>query len=59
MAEYFGCEASDVFNAKEQAEGYLAGVKAAEMLHNAIQTDHGDRSRAFREALLEGLREAL
>lgn len=59
MAEYFGCDASDVFDAKEQAEGYLAGVAFAKYIHEAIHKDYGERSKIYREAILRGLTENL
>ena len=57
--EFFGTTARDVFEQEEKAEGYLAGQRAAQMLHAAIHTDHGNRSREYREAVAEGLRDNL
>ena len=63
MAEYFGCDNYDVFheakNAKETSEGYLAGTIISARIHNEIREEFQHRSRAFREALLNALREQL
>jgi hypothetical protein len=57
MAEYFGCDASDVFDEKQRAEGYLAGCAFATTLLAAFHEETKDKSRAYREAALLALRE--
>lgn len=61
--QFFGCDDYDVFqeakNAKETSEGYLAGTIAATRIHNELQEEFGNRSKAFREGLLNALREQL
>lgn len=59
FAEYFGCEAADIFEEKQQGEGYIAGVGFANKIHDLIIEEHGDRSAAFREGILRALREHL
>jgi hypothetical protein len=59
MADFFGCDASEVFNDKEKADGYMEGVNSSTRFMNIIQETYKNRSRAFREGLLEGLREHL
>jgi hypothetical protein len=57
LDEMFGTTPRDAFEDAETAEGYQVGQLACVTLHAAIQTDHGHRSKAFREAVLEGLRD--
>ena len=59
MAEYFGCDASEVFEEKEQAEGYLAGTAIAARMHAMMFTDYNHRSRHFREGILRALRDQI
>ncbi len=59
FAEFFGCDNFDIFERKEQTEGYLAGTLIAKKIHEEIHEQHGERNRAFREAILTALREQL
>lgn len=59
MAEYFGCDASEIFEERERAEGYLAGVAFSKTIHDAIHKDYSGRHANFREGLLDALREHL
>lgn len=63
MAEYFGCDAYDVFheakNAYDTSQGYLAGTIYAQKLQETILEEHSNKSRAFREGILTALREQL
>jgi hypothetical protein len=59
MSEFFGVDASDVFEAKEKAEGYLAGQNLADKIQALVRDDNKEKSRAFVEAVLEGLRDTI
>ena len=61
MAEFFGCDASDVFEAKEQAEGYLAGCTMATQMQELVRQNgiESHRGRAYVEGVLMALREQL
>lgn len=59
FAEYFGCDDHDIFNEKEQAEGYIQGTQNAIEVQRLVTKVWGNRSRAFREGLLQALREQL
>ena len=59
MAEFFGCDGSEIFEEKEQAEGYLLGCRNASLVHAVILKEYPNRSKAFREGLLNALREQL
>jgi hypothetical protein len=53
----FGLTDRDEQAAADLAEGYQVGQLASTTLLNAIQTDHGHRSKAYLEGIIEGLRD--
>jgi hypothetical protein len=57
IAGFFGCDASDIFDEKQRAEGYLAGVDIASKMQEACITEMKGKSRAFREACLRAIAE--
>lgn len=59
FAEYFGCDPAANNEAADMAEGYLTGTKYADWIRENLVELYGDRSRAYREAVLEALREQL
>lgn len=63
-AEFFGCDDYDVFhaakNAQETAEGYMAGTILARRIYKEIlDSELEDKSRTYKESLLNALREQL
>ena len=59
IAAYFGADASDVFETKETAEGYLAGTAVAARITAGAMEDLSDKSREYREAFFRALQENL
>ena len=59
IAEFFGADASDVFESKERAEGYMAGVGLAERLTAGALEDLAGKSREYKLAFFDALRETL
>lgn len=59
MAEYFGCDAADVFEERQKAEGYLIGCNFAARLLEQFHEETKNNSRAYREAALQALREQI
>ena len=61
MAEFFGCDGSEIFEEKQKAEGYLAGTKAAAQMQQLIWQEgkENNRPRCYVEAVLEAMREQL
>lgn len=57
--EFFGTDSREVFDAEEQAEGYLAGSKYATWIQENVNELYGDRSKSYREGILTALREQL
>lgn len=59
LAEFFGVEASDVFEERQKAEGYLMGCNFATRLLEQFHEATVNNSRAYREAALQALREQI
>ena len=60
FAEYFGCDSAEILEEKDRAEGYIAGTKEAISAHKIIINNIcKGKSRAFREAYMDALREQL
>ena len=59
LAEFFGVDASDVFEEQKKAEGYLMGCNFATRLLEQFHEATADQPRAYREAALQALREQI
>ena len=57
--EFFGLPSPADKEAADYAEGAQIGSLAAATVHARLIEEYGDRSRAFREGMLEGVRDAL
>ena len=59
MADFFGVDSADMFEAKEQAHGYLTGCELATKIHMQVNETFPNASKAFKEAILDALREQI
>lgn len=59
LADMFGTDDYEIFEQKEQAEGYVAGTIHAQNLQKMLIDEYRGRSRAFMEAVATAIREQL